>query len=713
MLLPTKIIHQNLILVDNYHLSMIKHQIISSYLVIYSEIMLTPQHKKLIKDGYRQLKAQNSGFIPRLAQKQLIAAISRNIAGDIDRQNRILLAESGTGTGKSLAYLLAAIPLAQLFHKKLIVSTATVALQQQLIEHELPLVHQAYQGNFKFTLAKGRHRYCCWHKLKRLSLTPHHNQYSDLIGQLWHAHKANQWQGDRDSWPTSIPDTLWQKIQSDNSGCHGQLPRHRHCPFTKARQQIQKSQVIVTNHSLLITDLEHGGGIALPEPEECIFILDEAHLLADITREMSLCQLPLQKTESQFRELGQLIKSINQKLTSGGFINTRLQCLDAITELTKLIGEIKDFTTFHPSQFENNILRFSPGQLPKALTDLAHNYLPFSQRLCRALDQLIGQLQEAASDGQIREAQAENWLSQVGQFQFLAENLQNTLYHCQRDSSQAPYAYWFEKTEQDISFCTSPLDVGAKLQAILWERAFSVIALSATLSALGQFDYFLWQTGLKHRLKSEQQVSIPSPFNYKHVTLNIPSYFSEPDSDQFIIQTSRYIQHYYQAKTAMLVLCTSYAFVEQLKASLTKNHYKNIFYQGDEPNQKLLESYRTAIDQKQSALMVATTGFGEGIDLPGDYLNHLVIPRLPFAVPTDPVTQSYAELLESRGQNPFLQLTLPQTSRKLIQCCGRLMRKESDSGIISILDPRLISRRYGKQLLNALPDYKINYIHHE
>ncbi|CAG9001212.1 MAG: ATP-dependent DNA helicase DinG [Candidatus Celerinatantimonas neptuna] len=713
MLLLTKIIHQNLILVDNYRLSMIKHQIISFYLVIYSEIMLTSQHKKLIKDGYRQLKSQNPRFISRVEQKQLIAAISRNIAGDIDRQQRILLAESGTGTGKSLAYLLAAIPLARLFHKKLIVSTATVALQQQLIQHELPLVHQAYQGNFQFTLAKGRRRYCCWHKLKRLSLSTLNTKQSLIIGQLWHAHQNNQWQGDRDSWPTPIPNDIWQRIQSDSSSCQAQLPRHRHCPFTKARQQIQKSQVIVTNHSLLITDLEHGGGIALPEPDDCILIIDEAHLLADITREMSLYQLPLHRTKTQFAELILLIKTVNQKLTSGGFINTRLQCLDAIAELTKLIGKFKDYTMLHSSQFNENILRFSPGKLPKTLSDLAHNYLPTSQRLCRALDQLAGQLQEATGDGQIREAQAENWLSHVGQFQLLAENLQNTLYHCQRENDQTPYAYWFEKSEKSTYLCTSPLDVGAKLQAILWERFFSVAALSATLSALGRFDYFLWQTGLKNRLNQEQQLLIPSPFNYKNVTLNIPHKFPEPDSDQFIIQTSLYIQRYYHKTSAMLVLCTSYVFVEQLRSLLAKTHCANIFCQGEVSNQRLLERYRTTIDQKQPALLIATTGFGEGIDLPGDYLNHLVIPRLPFSVPSDPVTQSYVELIESRGQNPFLQLTLPQTSRKLIQCCGRLMRKESDSGVISILDPRIITRRYGKQLLNALPNYQINYFHCE
>ncbi|MFM2476776.1 ATP-dependent DNA helicase DinG [Celerinatantimonas sp. MCCC 1A17872] len=672
--------------------------------------MLSAQHKKLIRKTYQTLREQNPDFSPRAAQNKLIATISQAIAGEINPKQRILLVESGTGTGKSLAYLLSAIPLALQFRRKLVISTATVALQQQLITQELPKVHRALEGKFSFHLAKGRQRYCCAHKLKRLSLSPKLHQDAVVINELWQALKNNRWQGDRDSWPTTISDSIWQQIQSDGFSCNNTMPRHRQCPFAKARQALQKADVIVTNHSLLIADLERGGGIVLPEPEECIYILDEAHLIADITRDASLCQLPIKHSLSQVEQIRLWISQVNEKLNSGGFIQSRLTALDALSDITQLLNRLSDYQYKNESHFENDIWRFSPGKLPKTIKDLAHNYHASAQKLQRTLEQFAGQVQEAASDGLLAQGIAETKLSQLGPFQVLAENILNTLYHCQRESDQAPFAYWYERTKNDCSLSLSPLEVGSKLQAILWQRAFSVVALSATLSALGRFDYFLIQTGLYQCLDNSQQLINPSPFNYRQVTLRLSKNFPAPTEQNYVTNLASYIINNYSIDTAMVVLCTSYQLVDDLADNVNKAQLKGVFIQGTQSNEALLKSYRKHIDTYKQGLLIATTGFGEGIDLPGHYLTHLVIPRLPFAVPTDPVTQSHSELLESKGLNPFLQLTLPQTSRKLIQCCGRLMRKESDSGIIAILDSRMVTRRYGQQLLNALPGYQLSYI---
>ncbi|MFM2484124.1 ATP-dependent DNA helicase DinG [Celerinatantimonas yamalensis] len=672
------------------------------------DTMLSAKHKQLIRTTYQTLRQQNPDLVPRRAQTALIAKIAQNIAGELNRHHRLLLAESGTGTGKSLAYLLAAIPLTLQLNKKLIISTATVALQRQLIAHELPKVHQAMGGSFQFNLAKGRQRYCCQHKLKRLSLNPQNQKDVPLVASLWQALKNSQWQGDRDSWPNTIPDAIWQAIQSDGFSCSSAIARHRHCPFSKARQALQKAQVIVTNHSLLIADLEKGGGVILPDPEDCIYILDEAHLIPEITRQASLCQVGLSHTSEQLKNIRTFIQQVDKKITTGTFIQTRLQLLDTTAELQKLINRLSDFQALNPNAFKEGIWRFTPGKLPQQLVNLAHNYQGDCQRLQRALEQLAEQLQDAANDSVLREAIAESWLAQLGPFQLMAENLLNTLYHCQRESSQTPYAYWFEQTQHDILLSTSPLEVGGKLQAILWDQAFSVTALSATLSALGRFDYFIHQAGLLHKLTDEQQLFNPSPFNYAQVTLKLTRHFPEPGDEHYIKSLTKYLKQCYQANQATVVLCTSYQLVEQLCDDLSD--IPRLLGQGRLSNQQLLTRYKVLIDEHQSALLIATTGFGEGIDLPGHYLTHLVIPRLPFAVPTDPVTQSYAELLELKGLNPFLQLTLPLASRKLIQCCGRLMRKESDSGIISILDSRIVTRRYGKQLIDALPPYHIEYI---
>lgn len=672
--------------------------------------MLSAQHKKLIRKTYQNFREQNPEFSARPAQNKLIATIAQAIAGEINPKQRILLVESGTGTGKSLAYLLAAIPLALQFRRKLVISTATVALQQQLMTQELPKVHRALEGKFSFHLAKGRQRYCCKHKLKRLSLSPTRQEHSAIINQLWQALKTNQWQGDRDSWPKKIPNTIWQQIQSDGFSCSNTIPRHRQCPFSKARQTLQKADVIITNHSLLIADLERGGGVVLPEPEESIYIFDEAHLIADIARDASLCQLPIKQSLKQLEQVHLWINQINEKLNNGGFIQSRLTALEALADLTQLLNRLYDFQYKNDSHFEEKIWRFSPGVLPKTLKDLAHNYQSSAQKLQRALEQFAGQVQEATSDGQLSQGLAETKLSQLGPFQVLAENILNTLFHCQREPEQSPFAYWYERSDHDCSLSLSPLEVGSKLQTILWQRAFAAVALSATLSALGKFDYFLIQTGLYQCLDKKQQLCNPSPFNYKQVTLRLSKTFPAPTEQSYLAHLAAYITRNYKANTAMLVLCTSYQLVDDLADSMNHLHLKGVFIQGTQSNEALLKSYRKHIDTYQQGLLIATTGFGEGIDLPGHYLTHLVIPRLPFAVPTDPVTQSHAKLLESKGLNPFLQLTLPQTSRKLIQCCGRLMRNESDSGIIAILDSRMVTRRYGQQLLKALPGYQLSYI---
>lgn len=671
--------------------------------------MLTAKHKKTIRHIYHQLREQHPNFVPRSEQNQLIADISRCIAGSIDRKQRIMIIESGTGTGKSLAYLLSAIPLALSLNKKLIISTATVALQQQLIRLELPKVHRAMEGDFEFNLAKGRQRYCCQHKLRRLSLSPDKAKDAPLVQQLWQAYKNGQWDGERDSWPTRIPDAIWLSIQSDAFSCTPTLHRHRSCPFAKARKALTQAQVIVTNHSLLLADLDRGGGIILPPPEECIYILDEAHLLPEITRDSSLCQLTLLKSHEQLLAFKPLLEQFNQKLSSGSFIQTRLNALESQAQVCDLLKRLDEVQRAHRTQFTDGLWLLPPGKLPQTIVNLSHNYQGACQKLQRSLEQLGAQLQEALSDSVLPQAVAESWLAQLGPFQALSEQLLEMIVHCQRTPDQTPYAYWFVQTTKDTLFCSCPLEVGAKLQAILWEPAFSVVALSATLSALGRFDYFLNQAGLYQTLMKEQQKINPSPFDYQRVTLRLTQNFAPPESPLFIEQVMNYVIQNYHSSSAMLILCTSYKMVDELAKLLSERSSITFFSQGQLANQELLASFKRAVKKKGQGLLIATTGFGEGIDLPGDYLNHLVIPKLPFAVPTDPIAQSHAQLLEQKGLNPFLLLTLPQASRKLIQCCGRLMRKETDSGTIAILDSRLMTRRYGRQLINALPNYHIEY----
>lgn len=667
--------------------------------------MLSSKHKSTIRHWYKQLQAQNPGFVTRPAQASLIAQISRAIAGDIDRKQRILLAEAGTGTGKSLAYLLAAIPLAKAFNKTLVVSTATVSLQQQLIEKDLPLLHLAAEGKFSFALAKGRHRYCCTHKLANLEFNGKglSDRQKSLSKKLLAAIQQNKWKGDRDSWPTKIPDSLWKQIEADGLSCSPQFPRHRNCPFHKARHGLKKQDVIVANHSLLLADLLAGSGHILPPAHDCIYILDEAHQFPEIAREANASALAVKHADKQLKAIVQFDKLLVSKLDLHGLHGHRLTLKECCASLASCFASLSDFAFQNPTKFDDNHnWRFANAELPSFLTNLANNARPAATKLRSCLQSYAGAIQEAFNDNKLKAGVAENYLTQVNQLLYFVESWAECLYAYQEPSTNN--AYWLQRSEHELQLCHSPIEIGGILQNILWQEAFAAVAVSATLSALGRFDFFLQQAGLVKKLSSEQIVKLPSPFDYKRVDLLVPKQQPDPNSSEYPAFVAERVMKAYQAGAAVLVLCNSYRLVDSVRQAID-SRIDNLWIQGELSNNQLLDKHRRCCDSNKPSVILATIGFSEGIDLPGDYLTHLIIARLPFAVPTDPVMQSHSELLESKNLSPFMQLTLPAASRKLLQSCGRLMRKEQDSGTIELLDQRILTRRYGKQLIAALPPY--------
>ncbi|MGY5453163.1 ATP-dependent DNA helicase DinG [Agarivorans sp. MS3-6] len=670
--------------------------------------MLTDKNKQRIRHWYKTLQEQNPTFVVRPAQTALIAQIAKTIAGDIDKSNRVLLAEAGTGTGKSLAYLLAAIPLARALNKKVVISTATVALQQQLIDSDIPLVHLAAHGEFQFCLAKGRQRYCCAHKLvaaiaPEVGLTPKH---LGLVKRMAVALQQGKWDGDRDTWPSQIPWQVWQHVVVDGLSCSAQSARHRSCPFHKARKGLKKADVIVANHSLLLADLHAGSGHILPAAEDCIYILDEAHQFPDIARDASANQLGLQHALKEIDSIRALDKELASLINPSGIASASLRLKEACTELHRCFNKLKDIATLHKEAFDQSgHWRFALAKTPSAITNIASNYHKEANKLTVSLQTFAGLIQESVADNQLKSSQAEGLLSRLSILQHLTESWVDTLYSYANENNQKNYAFWFSRKEKEIMICSSPIEIGGVLQHLLWQDAFSVIAVSATLSALGNFSYYLAQIGLA-KLPSEQLIKLPSPFNYQQVTLDVPNNIAEPDQPNFASDVAEYIIKAQQHKGGILVLCNSYRLVDLVAQQLEQHNLENLWIQGQLTNQQVIAKHRASIKQQQTSTILATIGFSEGIDLPGDLLTDLIIARLPFAVPTEPVMASHAELLESRNQNPFMLLTLPSASRKLVQSCGRLMRKESDSGRIVLLDSRLSSRRYGSQLLAALPPYK-------
>ncbi|MGO3356093.1 MAG: helicase C-terminal domain-containing protein [Oceanisphaera sp.] len=760
-------------------------------------------YQTLVQENYRRLSQTLPGFIPRREQNYLVAEIGKVLLGRYDKTRRMLIAEAGTGIGKSLAYLQAAIPWARANQKKVIISTATLALQEQLVDKDLPLFLPYCKPSFRFALAKGRARYCCARRLADLANGAAQPQMFEAgtfestllsapltatqeaqLAEMWQAYQNKSWQGDRDSWPTPIDQTLWQQLQAERHSCQPMLG-HQQCPFHQARAELEHADVIVVNHALLLADLSMGGGIVLPEPEQCVYILDEAHHIANVARDQGSIRLSLRQLRRSLEQFNKWQSKLNDLLgTDGQSAIGRLQHSTAqlIPALTQVYQPL--FSALQRQELttdDQGCLRFNTGDLPCGLDEVLSIVKEDSQTFCRALgpintqlaDQLkinpsqapaieaalaiISQQQlqgEQIRDGatlllrapgpkqtpparwlvvkedsqtfcralgpintqladqlKINPSQApaiEAALAIISQQQLQGEQIRDgaTLLLRAPGPKQTPPARWLAldaKDNQEIILCATPLAVGHLLEQWCWSRATAVIMTSATLTALNDFGYFRRAVGLRQD-DGSHYIRLNSPFSYAQSQLIIPDLACEPNHSDFNELLATQIPLWLKEQQASLVLFSSYRQMQQAAAALrAKGH--SLLVQGEASRQALLQLHKDKCDGKQPSILFGTGSFSEGLDLPGHYLTNLIITKLPFAVPTSPVEEAMAEWITLCGGNPFMQLALPEASRKLIQACGRLLRTETDTGRIVLLDKRLVSKRYGPALLQALPPF--------
>ncbi|MGF1724198.1 ATP-dependent DNA helicase DinG [Photobacterium nomapromontoriensis] len=686
--------------------------------------MLQNQIKQDIKQCYENLGNQLDNFIPRRAQNYLVAEIAKTLGGEYHAKHRMLVAEAGTGIGKSLSYLMGAIPFAIFNNKKVLISTATVALQEQLINKDLPLFNRVYPKEFSFILAKGRQRYCCNHKLaascnsesdQQVSLWEEKPKKSDLelLTRMLTASESRKWDGDRDSWPTTIPDRVWQQIVADKHSCHAGLPAHRDCPFAKAREHLEKADVIIANHALLMADLELGGGIILPEPEKTIYVIDEAHHLPQVARDFSSASASLKGAASWLEKLnqssGKLAELADYK--KSGRFQTSLN--ENIAQLIPALNQIASH--IDPSLFnKDGVYRFEYGELPAWLHEEAKGCKETSKKALQALGKIHDLISERTKENEIQPRLGEQALTESGFYLQRLENLEK-VWHLMAQPNRdkgAPLARWIEKSpdrENDYIIEVSPLEVGHRLDQLLWSRAVGCILVSATLRALNQFDYFCRQAGIFEK-EATRFLALASPFDYQNnARLVIPSLPLEPQAEKFTDLLIEILPEYLEGETSSLVLFSSYwqmnQVADKLKPLAKKNKWE-LLIQGEESRHAILKKHKENCEKGKTSILFGTGSFSEGLDLPGKLLTNLIITKIPFAVPTSPVEEAHAEYIESRGGNPFLQISVPEASKKLIQSAGRLLRKEQDTGRVVLLDRRVITRRYGKALLDSLPPFK-------
>ena len=682
--------------------------------------MFSDETKNKINTVYRQLLDKSDFFIPRKEQKYLISAIAKMLTTEEKERRKVLVVEAGTGIGKSLAYLLGSIPVALEKKMKVCIATATVALQEQLVYKDLPWLKFTGGLDFSYTLVKGRNRYACIEKLKDIVIESNERQQSLLLNtrlvakereqfkRLLKDYQAKKWNGDRDNIPIDISEKLWNMIVSDRYACNRKFVEHIDCPFHRARNEVNKMDVLIVNHNILVSDLILGGGKLLPEPDEMFYVIDEAHHLPKITRKAKESSILLAHSIDNMKKLSKLLIKIDRELEEK--TPTRLKHLLSVQQENTQC--MLDYITSRGSDFfsEKKLqYRFVQGTLPKELSDLVKVLFNTSEELLKKLahlDEKIVSLCNNDSLSKLNNFRIELQL-EIDKLKHYGEVWKRLEWSKENNSLQA---VWVDKQDQkkvDYLLHVSPIEMADVLTELLWEKTKGVVLLSATLRTSGDFNYFRYQTGLKEN-DGSQYICFSSPFDYqKNSILFIPKMKYEPKSDLFMSELIEKMPDLLEDQISSLVLFTSYKQMNEVANQLREFRVLNLLVQGEYNKEEIVIRHKKLVDNGENSIIFGTDSYAEGIDLPGQYLVNLIITKLPFAVPTSPIEAAHAEYFTSQGKNPFIELAIPETAKKLLQACGRLIRGENDYGRITILDRRIVSKPYGQALLDTLPNYKL------
>ena len=682
---------------------------------------LTDKVKDTIQTAYRTW-LESRDFKPRRGQREMIAQIARTLAGDGDR---VAVVEAGTGTGKTAAYCLAAIPVAQSLGKTVVLSTATVALQEQVVLQDLPDIKERAGLSFSLSLAKGRGRYVC---LKRLD---DHLKYQEqqaipifdvsdedhtvLYQEMLSRYGQGAWDGEFDSWPESMADGAWSTVTTDHRGCsNNRCSFFKQCPFFRARGNLEGSDVIVANHDLVLSDLALGGGAVLPDPEDCIYVLDEAHHIADKTQNHFSTSARINSTHQWLDNVNNILSSLTQRFARPHNLLALATSVAgetvALQSMFEALSAGLNLMPFETKDEDREIYRFPLGEVPETLMDLSLATLPSMNKLCDDLERVHDLLQEAVAGNLDWEKafEAEDWLLPVGQLQSRALATKALLEdYASGAKQQRRYARWLNRNSYDVEMVSAPIEPGHILQEVLWQRCYGAVCTSATITALGRFDRFIERVGLPAEVPT---LVIASPFNYPEIaTFHVPSMQSDPrDFEAHSAEITELLPELLKREESALVLFTSWRQLNAVVKALPDKLSDGLLVQGDGSKQALIVEHKRRVDGKEGSYLFGLASFSEGLDLPGAYCRHVIIVKLPFAVPDDPIDQAIAEWAEARGRNAFYEISVPDAALKLVQACGRLIRHEKDFGTITMLDKRIVTQRYGRALIESLPPFRLD-----
>ncbi len=627
------------------------------------------------------LARHHDAYEYREGQVRMAEAIAQTF---VDRKH--LIVEAGTGTGKTLAYLIPAINESIRSKKRIIISTGTKNLQEQLMEKDIPFLQKVFPKKFTAAYMKGRSNYACLYRLHKNADQP----ILDGMHEIDHFREVVEWSretntGDRAEL-TFLPENLsfWGRMNAKAETCIGQkCPDFEPCFITRMRNAADKADIVIVNHHLFFADLNVRGnqfGKVLPDYGAVIF--DEAHLIEDIAADYFGFQVSNFRIDELVFDAGAL--PINDAAFNTGIMKTSAKIADLSEQFwSRLPNRGQDGRA--PLTANAFSARGSDGEVLLSPLGEVH----------AALDNALGRLEADIDLHSEKIPEAESLVKRIRQTRFDLSFIVR-----QADDN---FVYWIERRGRGVFLQASPVDVSRLLNEKLFDKVESCILTSATLSTNGSFNFIRDRLGLT--ATNTNTLEAPSSFDHEsQALLYLPKAMPDPRSRDFTqVAAAEIVKILHATNGRAFVLCTSATSMTALYELVSSRVGYPCLLQGTMSKSGLIDGFRST----PNAVLFATASFWQGVDVRGEQLSCVIIDKLPFAVPTDPLVQARSKFIDENGGRSFFDYSVPQAIITLKQGIGRLIRSRTDRGVIAILDPRLRTKGYGRDFLRSLPRMRI------
>ena len=674
------------------------------------------------------LAKEIKGFEYRKEQEEMAHYIQ-----DAINEDRKIIIEAGTGTGKTLAYLIPAIKWAVVNKKKVIIATNTINLQEQLLLKDIPLAKSIIKEDFSYVLVKGRSNYLCKRFFNELSIGRSIDIETFSMEAREQIEYILKWgnktkTGDKAELPFEVYPDVWELVQSTTELCLGKkCPYRKECFFMKTRMEKMEADILISNHHVFFADLNvraetdfDSEYLILPRYDMVIF--DEAHNIESVARsyfsvEVSkisftrLLNRIYQKKNKRKKEKSALIRvedTIDEKDLEDG--QQYIYLLNTLKEEISILQNIGDeyfdeirkiYETNTDASIRKSLNNFEMTK-SRFLKTLRDKKDIFQSKLADFLT-LMMSFNNVIDEEKEKNPEVINFNNHLKMFKAYIDNFK--FINSFEDDN---YIYWLDINSKrtNVLLTATPLNIAEKLSTVLFDNLDRLIFASATIVANGNFDYFKKSLGLDEEDCIE--CIIKSPFNYdEQMSVYIPTDIQDSENiNAFVTDASKFILDILlKTNGKAFILFTSYTMLNQIYYSVSKkliNKGFEVFLHGDKPRSQLIKEFKEA----ENPILFGTTSFWEGVDVQGENLSNVIITKLPFLVPTDPVVSAISKKIEEDGGNSFTDFQLPEAIIKFKQGVGRLIRKKTDSGNIFILDSRILKKRYGSLFINALPSQK-------